>query len=139
MATKVEGYTKLRRQLAGFPAAVREEISKAIELGAQEMVEFARRLVPVDKGDLRDSIGWTWGAAPKGSIALTTIDGGSRNLKITIYAGNDKAYYARWQEFGTKTHRAQPYFFPAYRAIRKRIRSRVTRAINKAAKKAAAR
>lgn len=163
MATKIENADRLRRRLAGFPKAVRAELSKALEEGAKEMVDLARKLVPVDDGDLRDSIGWTWGDAPKGSISLGTVDGPrSMNLRITVYAGNDKAFYARWVEFGTKPHstaaggqdarmiavasgqgkphpgaRAQPFFYPSYRALRRRIRSRVTRAINRAAKKAA--
>jgi HK97 gp10 family phage protein len=136
MATKVEGADKLRRKMAGFPALAKEEISRAMETGAQEIVNLAKRLVPVDQGDLRDSIGWTWGAAPKGAVALTTIGEGP-NLRITVYAGNEKAYYARWVEFGTQQNRARPFFYVSYRAIRKRIRSRVTRAISKAAKRAA--
>jgi len=136
MATKVEGADKLKRQLAGFPAAAREEISRAMETSAQEIVDLAKRLVPVDQGDLRASIGWTWGAAPKGSVSLATV-GSSDNLRITVYAGNEKAFYARWVEFGTQQNRARPFFYVSYRAIRKRVRSRVTRAIRTAAKKAA--
>jgi HK97 gp10 family phage protein len=126
-----------RKMNVAIPAKVREATRKAMEQGANEMVAFAKALCPVDQGDLRDSIGWTWGDAPKGSISL----GGVARRKdgdevITIYAGDDRAFYARWQEFGTQKHSASPFFYPAYRTLKKRIKSRVTRNMKKAIKEA---
>jgi HK97 gp10 family phage protein len=155
MVTKIEGVDKLKRKMAAFPQLARQEIAKAMEQSAEEIVRLARSLAPFDDGDLQRSIGWTWGDAPAGSIKLGTVrqEGkGAGNLAITIYAGNATAFYARWVEFGTSAHvnggrftgtqhpgtRAQPFFFPAYRALRKRVRSRTTRAIRKAARAAAA-
>lgn len=160
----VKGLSRLQKKLAALPVAVKEDIAKAMEQGAQEIVEFAQRLVPTDELVLYESIGWTWGDPPRGSIVL----GRSRRrpgdgLRITIFAGNDEAFYARWVEFGTQPHnvargggtvsgrrqlarggglghpgaRAQPFFFPAFRASRKRVRSRITRATNAAARKQA--
>lgn len=141
MATKVVGADKLKRKLAAFPAQARQQIAKALEQSAQEMVNLAKTLVPVDQGDLRDSIDWNWHGAPSGSMVLGEVRSGGRgagNLSIVIYAGNDQAFYARWVEFGTSKNAARPYFFPAYRALRKRIRGRTTRAIRSAARSAAA-
>ncbi|WP_200898747.1 HK97-gp10 family putative phage morphogenesis protein [Candidatus Rhodobacter oscarellae] len=118
------------------PEEVRKSATAALEKGAQEIVDMARSLAPVDSGDLRDSIGWTWGDAPKGSLVLGAVGGQEYGtLRITVYAGNDDAFYAAWQEFGTQNQRAHPYFFPAYRSLRRRVRSRITRDINKAIKK----
>jgi HK97 gp10 family phage protein len=158
----VKGLSSLQRKLSALPDAVKEQISKAMEAGAQDIVDLAQRLVPIDEMVLYESIGWTWGNPPKGSISL----GRSKRrpgdgLRITVYAGNDKAFYARWVEFGTNPHNvasgggtkagkrslasggglghpgssAKPFFFPAYRANRKRVRARITRATNAAAKK----
>lgn len=141
MATTIQGLDRLKKKLRAMPNLARQEIAKAMETSAQEVVDLARSLVPVASGDLRDSIGWTWGAAPKGSIALGTVRNegrGAGNMAITIFAGNDRAFYARWVEFGARGQPAQPFFFPAYRAIRKWVRSRVSRAITKAARAAAA-
>lgn len=162
----VKGLSRLQRKLKALPAAVKEDIAKAMEQGAQEIVELAQRLVPIGDMNLYESINWTWGDPPAGSI---TIGRSRRNpgdgLKITVYAGDDYAFYARWVEFGTQPHntakgggtvsgkkqlagggglghpgsRAQPFFFPAFRASRKRVRSRITRATNNAARKQAAR
>ncbi len=141
MATKVEGADKLKRKMAGFPQQARREIARAMEQSAEEIVRLAKSLVPVDQGDLRDSIGWNWHGLPQGSVELgqvRTEGKGAGNLSIVIYAGDDKAFYARWVEHGTSQRAAQPFFWPAYRALRKRVRSRTSRAVNKAARNVAA-
>lgn len=142
MATgaRIIGLEKLQKKLNAMPKSVKQEIRKALEQSAEEIVSLARNLVPVDKGDLRDSIGWTYGDVPKGSISLGSVRASelTGDLTITVYAGNSKAFYARWQEFGTQKMQAQPFFYPAYRALRRRAKGRVTRATNKAAKKVAA-
>jgi HK97 gp10 family phage protein len=111
-----------------------------MEQSATEIVAMMKNLVAVDDGDLRDSIGWTWGKAPKGALTIATITGAgsASDLLLTIYAGNEKAYYARWVEFGTASSSAQPFFYVSYRALKKRTKSRITRATNKAAKQVAA-
>jgi len=142
MATyaKVIGLPKLKKKLEALVAVGRDEIRRAMETSADEIVALAKNLVPVDKGDLKDSIGWTWGKAPKGAMTLGKVqsDGVDSEFTITIYAGNSEAYYARWVEFGTQKMGAQPYFYPSYRALRRRSKSRVTRAVTKAIKKVAA-
>lgn len=133
---KVQGLDKLRKKMRALPDVARKEIRAAMEKGANEIVAMAKGLVPVDNGDLRDSIGWTWGSAPKGSMTLAQA--GEGDFRLTIYAGNDRAFYARWVEFGTEQNTAQPFFYPSYRALRKRTKSRISRAYTKAAKKVAA-
>lgn len=143
MATKIQGLERLRRKLQKMPERIEEQIRLVMEKSANEIVAMAKSLVPVDSGALRDSIGWTWGDAPKG--AITIAKGKKGDLAITIYAGTrDKglgaadAFYARWVEFGTQKMTAQPYFYPSYRTNKKRVRGRITRAINKAVKEVAA-
>lgn len=177
MAKKVNisGLDRLNRKLIQLPPRAEREIRIAMEKGADEVVNMAKTLAPVGKasgvnssnnpGALRDSIGWTWGdKTPKGSIKLGNIGSSSNrrpgDLVITIYAGDDKAFYARWVEFGTRPHGinavnapvmgrggrnfgthvdhpgaiATPFFFPAYRAMKKRIKNRMARAVNKSAR-----
>ncbi|WP_369455944.1 HK97-gp10 family putative phage morphogenesis protein [Brucella anthropi] len=140
MRSRIIGLEKLQKKLNAMPKLVKQEIRKALEQSAEEIVSLAKSLVPVDKGDLRDSIGWTYGDVPKGSISLGSVKASelTGDLTITVYAGNSQAFYARWQEFGTQKMQAQPFFYPAYRALRRRAKGRVTRATNKAAKKVAA-
>lgn len=147
MASKILGLAKLDRKLKRLPTVARTAIRSAMEQGADEMVALAKSLVPVDSGALRDSIGWTWGKAPKGAMTLAKLTSNNlaADLTLTIFVGSrDKslgdrdAYYARWVEFGTINMPAQPYFYVSWRALKKRIRGRVTRSMNKAAKKVAA-
>jgi len=135
--TKTIGLDKLRAKFRALPGAVRDEIRAAMEAGAAEVVRMARSLCPVDRGDLRDSIGWTWGEAPAGSITLGQAKGPGEGERITIYAGDEKAFYARWVEFGTVKMPARPFFYPSWRALRKRVKGRHTRALTKALKKVA--
>lgn len=143
----MKGLAQLNRKLRAIPQVVEAEIKAAMAKGADEVVALAKSLVPVDDGDLRDSIEWTWGDAPSGALAIASA--GDGNLRITIYAGDEKAFYARWVEFGTAQHpqggmfkgathpgtTAQPFFYPSWRALRRRVKSRLTRAMNKAAKR----
>ncbi|MBA3576186.1 MAG: HK97 gp10 family phage protein [Sphingomonas sp.] len=138
---KILGLARFKRKLAKMPKAAKDEIRIAIEKSAEEIVDLMRRLAPVDRGDLRDSIGWTWGAPPKGSSVLATSKrtvAGNAGLVATIYAGGGDAFHARWVEFGTTKMAAQPFFYTSWRFGKKRARSRITRATNKAAKRVAA-
>lgn len=129
----VRGLASLNRKLKRLPdkaeAAIRAQIAKS----AGGIVAMAQNLVPKQSRALHDSIGWRWGAAPKGSRVLGSVKGGDA-LTATIFAGNDKAFYARWVEFGTVKASAQPFFFPAYRAHAKKAKAAIKRAINKAAR-----
>lgn len=132
---------ELEKKLKRLPDAVKAQIRKAMEAGADEIVALAKSLVPVDSGALKDSIGWTWGRAPKGAMTLAKVASNQlgAELTLTIYAGNsDAGWYARFVEFGTRNAAAQPFFFVSYRALRRRVRSRITRSITKSAKRVAA-
>lgn len=155
MGAKVTGTEALVRKLGALPDAARRLIAPAMEQSAQEIVDLARSLAPSRRGELRASIGWTWGDAPEGSLTLGSIrtEGrGAGNMRIVVYAGDDRAYYARWVEFGTRPHTnrgsrpgtsnpgiaPRPFFFPAYRSVRKKVKSRISRAVTRSAKQVAA-
>lgn len=139
----VLGRARLQRKLQALPKAVKAPIRAAMVASANEIVAMAKNLVPVSEpngGTLRDSIGWTWGRPPSGSIALGVAQALGGELSLTVFAGNDKAFYARWVEFGTQSgliggggNPAQPFFFPAYRANKKRLKARINKAVRDAA------
>lgn len=135
MRARVQGLDKLERKLKAMPREVQSAISVALEQNAEELTAMQRRLVPVDDGVLRGSIGWEFGSG-ESRIGLK----GQYGLAVTITAGGGDAYYAPWVEFGTSDGKpAASFFFPSYRALRKRMKSRITRAQNKAIKEIAAR
>mgnify|MGYP001180951980 CR=1 FL=1 len=129
----VEGLEQFRRRWGAVPDAVRAAVATELEAIATALVADMRRLAPKDKGTLAESIGWTWGDAPKGTMVVGTVGGREYGtLRITIYAGGGDAFHATFQEFGTVAMSANPFFYPAWRARRRGVKSRITRAINKA-------
>lgn len=135
----VVGLQSLKRKMTvSIPAKVRDATRMAMAKGAGEIVALMKNRVPVDRGDLSDSIGWTWGDAPAGAIVLGQSARTATGERITIYAGNKAAYYARWVEFGTQKMTPRPYFFSSYRQLKRRTKSRITREMKKAIKAGAA-
>ncbi|WP_165815996.1 HK97-gp10 family putative phage morphogenesis protein [Kumtagia ephedrae] len=134
---KIAGKQKFLAQIDALPQALRTEIRKALEQSAEETTDLMRRFAPVESGALRASIGYSFGEAPKGALssAARTVKA-EAGLAVTLFAGGGKAFYARFQEFGTQEMSANPYFFPAYRLARKRVRARMARAMRNGAKKA---
>lgn len=131
----VQGLDRLKARFDAIPQAVREAAKTELERSAQEIVDAMKRFAPSETGALRNSIGWTWGDAPAGSMTVGTVGGAEYgSLRITIYAGGGDAFYARFQEFGTVKMTAHPFFFPAWRAKKRKVKSRLSRAISKAIK-----
>ena len=151
---KLEGRDRLLRKMRALPDEVRSAIRQALAEGADEITDMQKRLVPVKSGALRNSIGSTFGKYKPANSNVRGVQAGTSgdpDLTVTIHAGDAKAFYASFVEFGTAPHtnqgrfagtqhpgsRAQPFFYPAYRALRRRVKSRITRATTKAARKVA--
>jgi len=139
----VVGLKSLRNKLERkIPKAVREEVAKRMEAYAERIVATMKRRAPKQFGDLVASIGWTWGAAPAGSIVIGQV-GATRygTMRITIYAGSSSTIVtnarglefqnAFLQEYGTKDMPPTPYFFVTWRQFRRGAKAATTRAIKK--------
>ncbi len=150
----IMGLAKLQRKLDRLPKVAKDQIQTKMAEAADEIVAMMKSLVPVLKepdarrraGALRDSIGWTWGKAPKGSMVVATLKGAGvgGDLTITVFAGSrdksrgpDDAYYVAWVEFGTKKMKAQPFFYVSWRANRKPAARKVRKAVRDAARQVA--
>ena len=156
----LKGLPELKRKLIALQEHTAAEVAPALIKAADDTTGMMKRLAPVDEGDLRNSIGWTFGEVPKGAISLKTrsvlVKG--QIMKITIYAGDEKAYYARWVEFGTRAHNvakggglksfsgeavthpgagARPFFYPSWRAMKKPIKKAISKAIQEAVRNVA--
>lgn len=132
----VQGLDRLNARFNAIPKRVRDAAEKELERSAAEIVATMKRFASRGRtGKMADSIGWTWGDVPAGTMKVGSVGGkvyGS--LSITIYAGGKEAFYATFQEFGTKEMRAHPFFFPAWRAHKKKVNARLKRAMTKAIK-----
>lgn len=148
----VEGADKLRAKLLALPDAFSKLASAAIWTGAGEMVETAKRYVPVEEGDLRDSIERHWtgqedrlGAQGQASASRQAVKGEFKLSATVTAGGTPQGSHAGWVEFGTAAGEghaatpAQPFFFPAWRVIRRRVRNRINRAMREAVRQVAGR
>lgn len=154
----MQGRDRLLRKMAALAkiqGPPRRRMREALDISAKEITDLQRRLAPVDSGDLQRSIGYTFGYYKAANANVRGVAGGTGgadpDLSVTIHAGDAKAWYAALIEFGSAgpwtiggrfagaTHPGfapQPYFMPAWRALRKRAKSRVTRAMKKGIKEA---
>lgn len=147
----VIGQAELHARFKRIPKLVREELTKILEQEANKVVSEMNALRPIPEIE----VAWTWGEAPEGALTIGRV--GSREfgkLVVTIYAtarseGHPQGFnaLAAWFEFGTaeRFHKsgkyvgeiyAAPYFWPVYRANKKRILARLRRAVNRVMRKA---
>ncbi len=119
-----------RKRLAKIPRAMRRELRLALEKDAAEWVQLARSLAPRDPKDgtpLHDSIRHY----PTETGGQIVVAGGKTTTKPSEAGPYD---YAVGREFGNSVAPAQPFFWPAYRALKKKFQSRRRRALTKAVK-----
>lgn len=123
MANRFTNKERAMKRMAAIPAVVLGEVRVAMAINRTELVEGMRGAAPVDDGDLRDSIR---------SKDISDATG----IRAQVSAGDNKAFYARMVEFGTPKQTAQPFFYPIYRAFKKRMKARISRAAGKGARRA---
>lgn len=88
----VKGFKELQTFLDQLPAKVEANIMRsALRAGAKVIAEEAKANVPVAAGDLRDSV----------RVSARLRRG---VVTATVKAGNKKAWYWRFVEFGTAAH-----------------------------------
>jgi hypothetical protein len=135
------------------PPAVGEAGTEALRQNGIEAETLIRGAAPEDQGNLKESIGWTFGDPPPGSLGVVAarreaaLAGIPPHLRISIFAGGIIAPHAHLVHFGTAQRftddgkstgaaPAQPFFFPIIRALRRRMRNRIRRLTRQALKRA---
>lgn len=135
------GRDKLLRKMAALPKAARAAMHDALEKSAEDVTALQKRLVRKKSGDAEASIGYTFGDYRQisANVRGVTAGGGGADpdLTVTLHAGDAKAFYIGFLEFGTVHAPAYPFFYPAYRAKKRSIKSRLSRAARKAAREVA--
>jgi HK97 gp10 family phage protein len=113
-----------------IPKAVRAALEQAMMESADRIVAGARLRVPVETGEVRDSIrqhGVREGKRGGLYIAITAGD----QSTLTDETGT-RYQVARLLEFGTQKMQAQPYLLPSFRANRRSARTKMRKAIKEA-------
>lgn len=151
---KVEGLKEVRAALMELPKATAKNVMRRVlKKRAAPIVEAARRRVPVDQGDLRESI--------VASTRLTRRQRGKHKKDgpndVEIFIGPDSRPQAHWVEFGTEGRKQrktgkdvgrvimEPYMRPAWDAermgvldgIREDMWEEIEKAVSRRARKAA--
>lgn len=134
------GLSSFQKRMKAVPLAARQAVQPALMKGAEEIAALQRGLAPDDPAtsapDLKSSIEVT---GPGRATPAYSQPGGSMVVPknaVAITAGNSDVRYPHLQEFGTRNHVAQPFFWPGFRLGRKRAMNRVKRAIGKAIREA---
>ena len=96
----------LLQALGQFPKNIQKNVMRgAIRAGANIVRDRAKELVPVDKGDLKKTIGVVQRKAPANQYVFSITN--RKGLKV-------KGWYAHFVEFGTVKQAAQPFMRPAF-------------------------
>jgi HK97 gp10 family phage protein len=138
--------------MRSIPVIVEPAVRAELEKIAGDMVKQMRSLVAKRYGKLAASIDYTFDKPPKGSLTIGRVGGGGKgSLVVTIFAGDREAFYARFVEFGTRPHslagpgaegdgalhpgaKAQPFFYPVFRANKKKVKPRIRAILRRALK-----
>lgn len=113
MTIKFQNRANFLKALRSTRPRLKEEMNKLTELSAQEMVAFASLLTMGDRGIIK-SIKYEKNVPRKNAI---TISAGG---ELTTFRNKFGAYdYALAREYGTVIRPAQPFFFPAFRNLKK--------------------
>ncbi|MGN6208834.1 hypothetical protein [Asticcacaulis sp.] len=174
--TEVQGLNKWERQVRRIPGSAKQTLRDTQGKNAERLANSIRAFVPRGKTNkLFKSINWRRGPMPGGAGAtgafrirqkiltdrqLVLMDD---DLLVTVYEGNDDAYYAKFVEHGTKASvardlkqtraerargasvrvkrahhatKAKPHFYPVIRAYKDKIRRSNAAAANRGIKKA---
>ncbi len=133
------GDNGLAATLAAFERArlaAREAVLPALLKSAEELADGMRAMAPVDSGKLKESIAVT---GPGQTTPPYSQPGGNRTMgetEVAVTAGNADVRYAHLVEAGAAHAEAQPYFWPVYWLLRKRIEARTNRTVKKAIREA---
>lgn len=117
---------RLRRRMKAIPIEARKALK------AQNATNAAD-LVAMQKGFAASSF-----ADPSGKLQASikhqdVSDSTRLTQRVSAGAKDEKGRdYAAWVEFGTSKNAAAPFFWPAYRLMKRRMKARMSRAVKKA-------
>lgn len=154
---KILNMERLKRKLARIPDNVKRRAQADLMLAGREINMLQRSLAPIDDGTLRASIRTE--PLTDGTVGVEVKAGGPTTTKaykgrasyereVTIGQGNNRGIkkggafgvsydYALAQELGTKDMAPNPFFYPGYKARKRRALSRVRQGWKRSLKEAA--
>lgn len=123
------GLARFQRRMRAIPASVRATVMGQLPQIAEEVAEAQRLLAPENEGRLKQSIR----VEPMPEQLAVAVRAGGPTTTRPVRAGSTVTYdYALAQEFGRKGMDANPFFWPGFRMVRKRVTNKIKLAIRKA-------
>lgn len=135
---KILNMERLKRKLARIPDNVKRRAQADLMLAGREINMLQRSLAPEEDGVLRSTIRTE--KLTDGTVGVEIKAGGPATTKIVRKSekGSSPTYdYALAQEFGTEKMSPNPFFYPGYKARKRRALSRVRQGWKRSLKEAA--
>ncbi len=120
-----------RQWVEQLPKDVQREMQQEVDAIAADVADAIRRTAPEDQGDLKRSIrvvDENWAPDNPNVRGVKVMVKSAGGISAGIVAGDRLAWYAAMVEYGTVKMRAQPYFWPIWRAKKKDVRRRLAKA-----------
>ena len=147
------GVQSFKSRLKRIPPLVREEARDALRRNAIELQTAIKTAAPRDSGDLAESIAWQWSDGTRIKYSQRgkskSVPARGNVIAVRVSAGNARVRYAHLVEFGAAPHvaggkfkgaqhpgaPAQPFFYPTYRARKRRVKNNMRRVLRAAVKR----
>lgn len=120
--SRVIGASRLRRTLKRWPDELTEEITREMRAAAIVLESSMEQRAPVDTGRLQPLAS---AAVSKDGLGLSAGFSKKKFRREWKRGG----FYAKFSEFGTKEHSAQPFIRPTWRAHIGGILDKIDRAV----------
>ncbi|TPM36633.1 HK97 gp10 family phage protein [Mesorhizobium sp. B2-3-5] len=121
----IDGLKALEEKMSRMSRPAKEGIRDSLDNGANRIANLARSLVPVDEGELKESIRVSQG---RHELAVD-IKAGGKLTRRPVRAGITEPEY----DYAAKIEYKQPFFYPSYRALKKTVQRSISKAIRVAA------
>jgi HK97 gp10 family phage protein len=128
----VEQFQDLMRNI---PRAVADELRSATTDQAKFLADTMKQAVPTGtdgRNELQESIRVEPGRRPLQAFVKA---GGPLTTRVVRKGSGLNYDYALANEYGTRKMKAQPFFYPTYRLMKKKLRSAIQRRARKAIEK----
>ncbi len=139
MAFGFKNANRFKRRLRAIAPSVRRAVRAELNANGDDLTEAQKRAAPYGDGDLQGSI-QKEDVSTDRRIAVQVRAGGEATTRPVRKSekGNAPSYdYALGQELGTEKMPANPFFYPPYRARRKKYKRGLANVAKKAARAAA--
>ena len=117
---EVRGFDELEKKLSSLGEKGEEISDKALDKGAQILLQEAQKRARKRTGLLRSEI----------KIQRRQTNKGKKYVQVGISTGS-KAFYAKFLEFGTSKMSAKPFLRPALESKRQQIQNEIIQEIEK--------